>query len=148
MTIDAALGSGKSARNAHDHATVYISGAVEPDHDPSHFRVYINPQNRRSYLLLKKTDVAGELYEWTAEETVHASFKGNKIFNIPLCTGTQIQRVSVKIFRAGEKGSPNKALDRVCCCDDEAGCQGSTCGFTDSSTCSTIGTQSPSSACS
>ena len=69
---------------ARDQATMFHQGVVEPDHDPDYFRIYRNPRNRRSYSLIKKVDVAGDIYEWKPEESLQAGFVGVTIHLVPL----------------------------------------------------------------
>jgi hypothetical protein len=107
MTIAAVLQKVSKPALAQDHTTVYRHGAIEPDHDPDYFRIYNNPKNRRSYSLVRKSDLVGDIYELTPEETVQAGFVGTTIYRIPLKIGSDIQHVSVKVHRL--EGD-------VCCC--------------------------------
>jgi hypothetical protein len=81
---------------------LFLDGSLEPDQDAAYFRLYRQPQDRRSYLLIKKADVAGDLYEWTVEEMTQAGFVGAKVYRVPLKFGTELQNVSVTIARLGE----------------------------------------------
>jgi hypothetical protein len=123
---------------AQDHTTMYRHGVLEPDHDPTYFRIYSNPRNRRSYSLVKRADVTGEIYEWKPEEALEAGFVGATIHLVPLRFGTEIQRVSIRLERVGERGAVKKGAkdDDVCCCD--IGCQ-PPCGTESSDDCDATG---------
>ena len=124
MKLDHVLKESGQPRSASDHAIYYVSGTVEADYDPAYFRVYRNPHNRRSYLLLKKTDMPDkiELREWSKEEAVQAGFAGEKMFRVPLAFGMEVQMVSVLVHKVGVT-IPAKAEDGrqyVCCCGNAA----------------------------
>ena len=149
MKIDDVLKAAPKAPKAHDHTVVYLNGAVEADHDPAYFRLYRSPQNRRSYLVVKKEDLAGDLQEWTPEEATKAGFVGRKIHNVPVKHGAEVQGVLVKMHRIGEP-MPGKAkpaptnpqpADQVCCCDNCA--DTGTCRMADSSDCAQFGVVCP-----
>src|SRR5260370_22081866 len=97
MRLDAVLRAVPKVSEAQDHAVLYLHGAVEADHDAAYFRLYRDPENRRSYLLVKKADVAGDLNEWTAEEARQAGLVGAKVYRVPLKFGAELQKVSVAI---------------------------------------------------
>lgn len=143
MKLDDVLTKASKVSQAHDHTVVYLRGAVETDHDPAYFRLYRKPQNRRSYLLVKKEDLAGDLHQWSLEETIHAGFVGTTIYNVPVRIGSQVQGVSVTLHKIGElaAGKVATAKDQVCCCDNCV--DTNTCGLTDSATCEKIGVVCP-----
>jgi len=74
-----------------DHSLIYLTSTIENDHEPAYFRLYRNPSNRRSWLLIKKADVVGDLYEWTADETIQKGFSEAKIHRVSLKVGTKVQ---------------------------------------------------------
>ena len=81
MKLDDILNAEKArASHPHDHGSLYLHGSLEPDHDQSFFRLYREPSNRRSYLLIKKSDVTEDIYQWTVEETCRAGFIGVKLY--------------------------------------------------------------------
>jgi hypothetical protein len=127
---------------AQDHTTMYRHGVLEPDHDPSYFRIYRNPRNRRSYSLIKRADVAGEIYEWKPEEALEAGFVGATVHLVPLKFGSEVQHVTIRLERVGEKSAAGKSTkdDDVCCCD--AGCQ-PPCGTMSSDDCDEVGENCP-----
>lgn len=112
----------------------YRHGSIEADHDPAYFRLYANPQNRRTYMLLKKTDVLGDLYEWTTEETRQAGLVGAKRYRVTLKVGTEVQEVFISVRKLGETTTASTARRRqkrdgagkkprdpsICCCEDSA----------------------------
>ena len=102
MKLEDVLKAAPAGLRAQDHLLFFLDGSVEPDHDPAYFRLYRNPQNRRSYLLVKKADVVGDLYEWTAEEMKQAGFVCAKVYRVPLMFGTELQNLSVTIHGLGE----------------------------------------------
>jgi hypothetical protein len=99
MKLDDVLKAAAKVSQAQDHAVVYLQGAIESDHDPAYFRLYGNPNHRCSYMLVKKADVASDLYEWTNEEANQAGFVGTKVYRVPLQFGTEVQVVSIAIIR-------------------------------------------------
>ena len=102
MKLEDALNGGPRLLTAQDHLLLFLDGSVETDGDPAYFRLYRNPQNRRSYLLVKKADVVGDLCEWTAEEVRQAGFVCAKVYRVPLMFGTELQNVSIAIHKLGE----------------------------------------------
>jgi len=60
MKLDEILKSRNGVPGPADHAVIYFHGAIEADHDPSYFSVYRRPNNRHSYMLVKKSDVEDE----------------------------------------------------------------------------------------
>ena len=107
--LAASIAPGATVR---DQATLFLNGAVEPDTDSEHFRLYQNPDNRRAYFIIKKADVTGELYQWTLEETSSAGFIGVKMYRIPLRYGCEIVTVSVT-FEKLHASSEMCAIDAV-----------------------------------
>lgn len=132
MKIDDVLKAGAKTSEAQDHAVTYLHGAIEPDHAPAYFRLYSNPHHRRSYLLVKKTDVAGDVYEWTGEEARQAGFVGTKVYRVPLQFGTEVQAVSIAIVRVGPTSETKTAAKSAIVRPADAGCQpGLVCGCAD-----------------
>jgi hypothetical protein len=83
----------------HDHEIMFLSGQVEPDHDGECFRLYRNPANRRAYALIRKDQVAGDIYQWAEPEMVRHGYTGAKIYRIPLKKGTFITEVKAQAVR-------------------------------------------------
>jgi hypothetical protein len=142
MKLDDVLNAGAEVSQAQNHAVFYFHGAIESDHNPAYFRLYSNPHHRRSYMLVKKTDVAGDLYEWTSEETSQAGFIGTKVYRVPLQFGTEVQVVSVAIVRVGPTSAAKTAAKSafvrpasncpsglVCGCANPGCTEGCSCTF-------------------
>ncbi len=140
MKLDDVLKTAPGTRGASDHASVYFHGVIEADSDSDYFRLYRRPENRHSYLLVRKADVAGDVLErFSPEEAAHAGFVGSTIHRFPLRIGTEVQGVSIKFHNVGDP-FPKKtksSKDQVCCCDNCIDIN--TCGTTDSATCDQIG---------
>ena len=113
-----------------DHLTVYLNGSIDLDHDKASFRIYSRPENRRSYLLLKRADVAGEILS-SRRRGDEAGFVASKVHRVPLKFGAEVQRISVSISKLGETRPASSSSrfagvrDRrrdpsICCCDDSA----------------------------
>lgn len=103
MDLAAALSSvAPQPSPVESHNTVFLNGSIEPDHDPNHIRLYQNPQNRRSFYLIRKVDVNPTVHEWTASELSQAGFVGARMFRISLAGGTPIHSVDIKIHKIGE----------------------------------------------
>lgn len=138
MTIDSVL-KNMSASVTNDHATVQLKGAIELDHDPAYFRIYPDSRNRRSYSIVKKSDVEGEVYEWSSEEMLSAGFVNSKIYTIPMKSGAEIQRVSVILQRVGQAGSRKHSEgcggSNVCCCGTDC----TQCSCTSKEDCDLVG---------
>ena len=96
-----------------EHGTVYLHGAVEPDHDETMFRLYPDPSDRRSFFIIRREDVGGDFHEWSKEELIQAGFVGAKVFRVPLKHGTVVQSVSVKIQKIGVTISANVPNSRL-----------------------------------
>ncbi len=131
MKLDDVLKAAAKVSQPQDHALVYLHGAVESDHDPAYFRLYRIPHDRRSYMLVKKADVAGDLYEWTSEEAHQAGFVGTKVYRVPLQFGTEVQIVAVAIIRVEPTNSAKTAAKSAIVrpasgCTDGMVCTGST----------------------
>jgi len=125
--LDDVLKAVSKPATAQDHSLVYLDGLIESDHDSAYFRLYRLPHNRGSYLLLKRSDVVGDPYEWHPEEVRQAGVVGAKMFRVALRTGVEAQRVSVKVYRLREAtaGSSRRGRDpSICCCDDSACTEG------------------------
>jgi len=123
MKIDDILKGCGNVPQAQDHLVTYLNGGIESDHDQVYFRIYRDPRNRRSYVLLRKADVAGDIYEWTADEIREAGYVGAKVFRVPIRFGTEIQGVSIKVHKVGNPiGQKARGCEDgdVCCCN--AGC--------------------------
>ncbi len=111
MKLDDVLKVAAKASQAQDHSILFLDGAVEADHSAEYLRVYPDPGHRRSYLLVKKADVCGELHVWSAEEIRHAGFIGAKVFRIPLRVGIELQTVSVAVHKFGEASAARHGDD-------------------------------------
>ena len=135
MKLEDILGAAPKPSPAQDHLLFHLTGTIENDHDPAYFRLYWNPRNRRSWLLIKKTDAVGDLYEWTAEETIQKGFTEVKIHRVSVKVGSEVQEVSVAIRKIGEVIAPKSLAvgqvasgcpgGAICCCPEGvlgAGC--------------------------
>lgn len=145
MKLDEALKASVKTTPVSDHAVAFIHGSIETDSDSRYFRLYRHPENRRSYLLIKKDDVAGELHKWSPEEMSHAGFVGSSIHSVPLNIGTQIHAVSVRAHRFGEPinvPSKSSSAEQVCCCSASCSDTGS-CFTTSAENCAQFGIVCP-----
>ena len=82
--------------------TYTIHGLVAPDTTPKLIRIYRDPTNKRSYWLLKASDILGDPTEWTTEEKVHAGLVGENMYKLHVRHGTEFQTVEVTIEKLGE----------------------------------------------
>jgi hypothetical protein len=147
MKLDEVINATPGAAGVQDQSIVYVHGQVEKDHDPDYFRLYRHPHNRRAYVLVRKADAVGELYEWTAEETQQAGFHGARIHSVPVKLGTEVHTVAASVHRVGYPSggtSGPRSLGVWCCtgegcsgdcaCVDPAQCFGGECGNCEQST--------------
>lgn len=93
----------KSVTSAFDGARVlFLTGAIERDEDSEKFRLYSSPSNKRSFFLVDTNSVAGDIYEWTAEEVAQGpSPTGQKMYTVPIVCGSVIQSVTIENIRLG-----------------------------------------------
>jgi hypothetical protein len=102
MAKISAVLSTRSVVAASDGASIsYLHGAIEPDQDPSQFRLYSSPSNKRSFFLMRTNDVVGEVYEWTPDEVAHHGFAGHKMYTLPIKYGCVIQSVAIRNITIG-----------------------------------------------
>jgi hypothetical protein len=146
MKLDEAL-KGSPKPKASDHAVTFLHGAIDSDSDDDYFRLYRHPQNRRSYLLIRKEDVDGETHKWSDQEMAHAGFVGASMHTVPLKVGAHIHAVAVRMFRAGEpitgvSRTSKQADDQVCCCSASCSDTGS-CEVTSAENCKQFGVVCP-----
>ena len=80
----------------------HLSGHLEPDTDPNFVRLYRDAMNKRSYFLIKKEDIEGDIYRWTDQELSQAGFLGQARYRISVKYGTVISSVRVKFLRVGD----------------------------------------------
>ncbi len=104
MKLEDVLEKADEVSLADHHTIISLDGMIAVDPDSTCFRLFRNPNNPRSYLLVKKADVAGDIYEWTAEEKSRAGIVGAKnVHRVPLRFGTKLQQVSIVVYRLGER---------------------------------------------
>jgi hypothetical protein len=94
MQLDQVLAPKAVNTSSSSHAVVHLNGSIESDHDREYFRLFRQPHNPRAYLLIRKSDVLGELHEWTPDELTSAGFIGAKVFRVPVAHGAQVQAVT------------------------------------------------------
>lgn len=94
---------------------MYLEGEIKPDYEDVVFRLYSEPRDLRSYYLIKKADVAGDIYEWTKEEMVEKGIIGAKMYRVPLRYGTELVFVNITMGKLGIT-----MADSSC---DQVGCQ-------------------------
>ncbi len=136
----------KKAFPPKQHAEIFaLDGHISADTDPDYIRLYRNPLNGRSYYMIRKADIIGDVYAWTAEEKVHAGMVGYEMYRIRLPYGAEFQTVEVTIEKLGETVAGAELLDGVggavgggcrsssgcgskpCCVDGSRGCRCSMC---------------------
>ncbi|MCC3379885.1 hypothetical protein ACFQ5D_09295 [Paenibacillus farraposensis] len=90
---------------------IYFDGCILDD-DSEYFRLFLNPKDYTRYFRVKKTDVAGDLYEYDEENmrklgvipllgfTPNNSFK---MYQVPIKVGTDIDFIHVQKATVGVK---------------------------------------------
>jgi hypothetical protein len=130
MKIDEILSRATAEPVTHQaSATHFMNGSIEPDWDKQAFRFHIDPNNRLSYLLIKKTDLLGEVYQWTKEEVAAAGFPGVTMYRISVRHGTEVQDVVVTNAKIGESLSSHTSLGTAARgeCQHTTGCATGCC---------------------
>ncbi|MEK6558065.1 MAG: hypothetical protein AABZ14_07180 [Candidatus Margulisiibacteriota bacterium] len=103
---------------------LFLNGVVEQDYEDQLFRLYGEPLNHRSFFLIKKEDVCGEIYEWTQQECLMNGVIGAKMFRVPLRAGTEVMFVNISLQKIGEtiSGASMRVLSETVGCQDTTGC--------------------------
>jgi len=108
--------SSRAAASAFESASFsHFQGEIETDQDPSKFRLYSTPRDRRAFFLIDTKDVQ-EVYEWTPEELAYRGFVGHKMYTVPLKYGSVIQVVAIRNITVGVPASGTKAKTAGCDC--------------------------------
>jgi hypothetical protein len=82
--------------------TVFIEGQIESDSDPKYFRLYPNGSDRNRYYFVNKTDVQGDIYQWTADEIIQRGFTGQERYRISVKADALLGVITVTVKRASE----------------------------------------------
>jgi hypothetical protein len=106
---------------------IYLNGAITADTEEKAFRIYPDPLDARSYYLVKKVDVVGEIYEWNKEELASHGVVGAKVFRVALRYGTDVMVVSYSLQKLGVTIGGEKGPSLL---SSETGCQSdSSCSY-------------------
>lgn len=84
------------------HRTTYLRGRITHDVRPEYFRVYPIPNSEGTYLLIDRSDIAGDIYKFTKEELAGSGFIGAEVYKVPLRIGTKVSYIKVESHRFGE----------------------------------------------
>ena len=89
-----------------DHASgddiYYMTGSISADPEGTAFRLYRDPENTRSCLLIKKQDVIGGVHALTDLERTQKGFVRDNVFRIGLKHGTTVKCITTTIAKIGE----------------------------------------------
>ncbi|WP_299367203.1 hypothetical protein [Winogradskyella sp.] len=104
----------KSFREMDNELDIFkVDGFISSDSNEDYFRLYPAETDKKHYYLIKKDDIAGEIYEWTTEEKSKQLFIDQPRFRIPLKIGTEIIEVKMSTMKVGVKGEDASA--KACC---------------------------------
>jgi len=89
---------------------IYFDGTIDEDGNDEYFRLYPDPRNNNKYLRIKKTDIAGDIYEYPEEKLKDAGIipplgltPNNKfsMFQVPVKHGVEIECISLEKAKVG-----------------------------------------------
>jgi hypothetical protein len=116
--------------SSNDQKLVYLDGLIESHTNEHSFRLYKNQNNRNSYLVIKNSDVAGDVYQWTDTELAAQNFIGQKRFRVPLRHGADVEIFSISLQKIGETISSEDFSTRITQrgdCYNTSGCSTGCC---------------------
>ena len=103
MKIDEALRQqAKAGAFAAREDVSYMTGGLAPDADGKAFRFFHDSENPRSYLVISKEDVIGDVYQLTEMERTQKGFVGEPVYRIGVAHGTKVTSVDITIEKIGE----------------------------------------------
>lgn len=109
----------------------YLHGVVEFI-DDKHFKLFQNPDNRSSYVIIPIDSVLDELHEWSAEALAYKGFVGHAIYRVPVQHGASVQVVSVTPHKLGETLSADIFQGALAgTCNSSSGCGSKKCCTTE-----------------
>src|SRR5438876_9273499 len=77
----------------------YITGGISADPDGTAFRLYHDPVNARSFLLIDKQDVIGGVHALTNLERTQKGFIRDNVFRIAVKRGTTVKCIQTTIAK-------------------------------------------------
>jgi len=80
----------------------YMTGGISTDPDGTAFRFYRDPENARSYLLIQKQDVIGDVHALTDLERAQKGFVRDNVFRIAVKHGATVKCIVTTIAKIGE----------------------------------------------
>lgn len=130
MQIDEVLTQqAKANADAIREDVYYMTGGIAPDPDGSSFRFYHDPSNPRSYIVIDKESIVGDVYPLTDSERAHHGFVKTDVFRVGLPHGTKVKSVSTTIETIGETISAETTLSPRAAgtCHYTSGCSSKCC---------------------
>jgi hypothetical protein len=136
--LKTSAGVAPAIQSTHFH---YLHGAVEFI-DEKHFKLFRNPNNRASFLIISADSVIGDIHPWSDEAMAHKGFVGHSVYRVSVQHAANVQLVSVKQHRLGETlsaevfpgvrdGDCNSTTgcepERCCTADTEGNCACDNC---------------------
>lgn len=130
MQLAHALAQAANVDNGASRDDVYqMTGGLAADTDANAFRFFHDPTNPRSYLVINKDDVVGDVYPLTDLERAQNKFVNANVYRIGIAHGTRVKSISLTIETIGETisaettATPKAAGD----CINTSGCGSKKC---------------------
>lgn len=132
MKINQALKqSGKPVESRTPEDIFFITGGIRPEADGKTFRFYQNPDDPRSYLVLKTEDVIGDVLSLNETEKAQKGFSGESIFRLGVKFGTKVRaiRASTQVLGETISADMSRAPGAAGGCKYTSGCTTSCCTY-------------------